>query len=112
MPVRFEVSQPLLRVENMQTSLDFYVNKLGFKNVEWGNDDFTSVSRDRAAFYLCRGGQGPGGAGGWGGVEDAEQLHEEFNAKGIKIRMPPRTYPWALEFQVEDPAGNVLRLGS
>jgi len=112
MPVRFEGSQPILRVENMQASLDFYVGKLGFKNVEWGNDDFTSVSRDRAAFYLCRGGQGRGGAWVWVGVEDAELLHEEFKANGVKILMPPTNYSWALEFHVEDPDGNVLRLGS
>lgn len=112
MPVRFEGSQPILRVENMQTSLDFYVNKLGFKNVEWGNGDFTSVSRDRAHLFLCRGGQGRGAAWVWIGVEDAELLHEEFKPKGVKILMPPTNYSWALEFHVEDPDGNVLRLGS
>ena len=112
MPVRFEGAQPILRVENMQTSLDFYVNHLGFKNVEWGTDDFTSVSRDRAAIYLCRGGQGRGAAWVWIGVEDADRLHEEFKAKGVTVRMPPTNYSWALEFHVEDPDGNVLRLGS
>lgn len=112
MPVRFEGSQPILRVENMQASLDFYVNKLSFKNVEWGTDDFTSVSRDRAHIFLCRGGQGRGAAWVWIGVEDAELLHEEFKNKGVAIRMPPTNYSWALEFHVEDPDGNVLRLGS
>ena len=112
MPVRFEGVSPILRVENMQASLDFYVNKLGFKNVEWGTDDFTSVSRDRAHIFLCRGGQGRGSAWVWIGVEDAERLHEEFEAKGVAIRMPPTNYSWALEFHVEDPDGNVLRLGS
>ena len=110
--VRFEGSQPILRVENMQASLHFYVDKLGFKNVEWSNDEFTSVSRDRAALYLCRGGQGRGAAWVWIGVEDAEKLHEELKANGVPIRMPPTNYPWALEMHVEDPDGNVLRLGS
>jgi catechol 2,3-dioxygenase-like lactoylglutathione lyase family enzyme len=53
--VRFEGSQPILRVEKMETSLRFYVDLLGFKNADWGSDDFTSVSRDRAAIYLCQG---------------------------------------------------------
>jgi hypothetical protein len=26
--------------------------------------------------------------------------------------MPPTNFPWALEMHVEDPDGNVLRLGS
>ena len=110
--VRFEGSQPILRVENMQASLQFYVDALGFENVSWGTDDFTSVSRDQAAMYLCRGGQGRGAAWVWIGVEDVEKLHEEFLARGVTIRLPPTNYPWALEMQVEDPDGNVLRLGS
>jgi catechol 2,3-dioxygenase-like lactoylglutathione lyase family enzyme len=110
--VRFEVSQPILRVENMQASLRFYVDTLGFENVTWGTDDFTSVSRDRAAIYLCRGDQGRGAAWVWIGVEDAEKLHEEYKARGVTIRLPPTNFPWALEMQIEDPDGNVLRLGS
>lgn len=110
--VRFEGSQPILRVENMGDSLRFYVDVLGFENVDWGTDDFTSVSRDQAAIYLCRGGQGRGGAWVWIGVEDVEKLHEQYKALGVTIRLPPTNFPWALEMQVEDPDGNVLRFGS
>ena len=46
--VRFENSQPILRVENINASLRFYVDKLGFKNADWGSDGFTSVNRDGA----------------------------------------------------------------
>jgi predicted enzyme related to lactoylglutathione lyase len=110
--VRFEGSQPILRVENMAASLQFYVDILGFTNAPWGNDDFTAISRDGAGIYLCRAGQGRGGAWVWIGVEDAEKLHEELKALGVSIRLPPTNYSWALEMQVEDPDGNVLRLGS
>jgi len=110
--VRFEGSAPILRVEDMRASLRFYVDALGFKNASWGNDDFTSVSRHTAGIYLCRGGQGRGGAWVWIGVEDAEKLHQELKARGITIRLPPTNFPWALEMQIEDPDGNVLRLGS
>jgi predicted enzyme related to lactoylglutathione lyase len=111
-PVYFEGSAPILRVEDMAASLRFYVNLLGFNNAAWGNDDFTHVSRDSAGIYLCRGGQGRGGAWVWIGVDDAEKLHEECKARGVAIRLPPTNYSWALEMQVEDPDGNVLRLGS
>jgi len=111
-PVRFEGSTPILRVENMPVALAFYISKLGFKNVEWGNDEFTSISRDRACLFLCVGDQGRGAAWVWIGVEDAEKLHEELKARGVKIRMPPTNFPWALELHVEDPDSNVLRLGS
>jgi predicted enzyme related to lactoylglutathione lyase len=110
--VYFENSQPILRVENMQASLHFYVGQLGFLNAPWGDDDFTSVNRDSAGIYLCRGGQGRGGAWIWIGVEDVEQLEQELRAHGVAIRMPPTNYPWALEMQVADPDGNVIRFGS
>jgi predicted enzyme related to lactoylglutathione lyase len=110
--VRFENSAPILRVENMPASLQFYVNALGFQNASWGNDNFTHISRDSAGIYLCQGGQGRGAAWIWIGVEDAEKLHEEYKARGVAIRLPPTNYPWALEMHVEDPDGNVLRMGS
>ena len=110
--VRFENSQPILRVEDMNASLRFYVDKLGFANASWGSDDFTSVNRDSAGIYLCRGDQGRGGAWIWIGVEDAEKLHDELKARGVTIRTPLTNHSWALEFQVEDPDGNVIRFGS
>jgi predicted enzyme related to lactoylglutathione lyase len=110
--VGFEGSQPILRVEDMQASLHFYVDLLGFKNQPWGTDEFTSVNRDRAGIYLCRGGQGAGRAWIWIGVDDVEKLQVEYEARGVKIRLPPTNYPWALEMHVEDPDGNVIRFGS
>ncbi|HEU0121733.1 MAG TPA: glyoxalase superfamily protein [Bryobacteraceae bacterium] len=110
--VRFEGSQPILRVEDMAASLRFYVEKLGFTNADWGSDDFTSISRDDAGIYLSLGDQGRGGAWIWIGVEDAAALHEEYKARGVAIQLPPTNFPWALEMQIADPDGNVIRFGS
>jgi catechol 2,3-dioxygenase-like lactoylglutathione lyase family enzyme len=96
----------------MARSLHFYVDVLGFRNAEWGNQDFTSVNRDSAGLYLCRGGQGRGGAWAWFGVDNVRPLYEHLVQQGVAIRMPPTNYSWALEMQVEDPDGNVLRFGS
>jgi len=44
--VRFECIEPILRVENMQASLEFYVDLLGFESASRGNHDFhSSVAR-------------------------------------------------------------------
>jgi len=110
--VFFENSAPILRVENMEASLRFYVGLLGFTNAPWGTAGFTSVNRDRAGIYLCQGGQGRGHAWVWLGVEDVERLHEEYKTAGVTILKPPTNHPWALEMHVADPDGNVLRLGS
>jgi uncharacterized glyoxalase superfamily protein PhnB len=109
---KFENSAPILRVVNMSISLRYYVDVLGFQNADWGTDDFTSVNRDQAGIYLCRGGQGQAGTWVWIGVEDVKALYEEYKAKGAKIRHPPRNYPWAMEMKVEDPDGHILRFGS
>jgi catechol 2,3-dioxygenase-like lactoylglutathione lyase family enzyme len=110
--VGFECSIPILRVRDLAASVRFYVEKLGFENVSWGNAEFTRVSRDHVAIFLCQGGQGRGGAWVWIGVEDAARLHEELVARGVAIRLAPTNFQWALECHVEDPDGNVLRFGS
>jgi catechol 2,3-dioxygenase-like lactoylglutathione lyase family enzyme len=110
--VPFENSQPILRIESMKASLRFYVDILGFKNADWGSEDFTMLSRGGAVIYLCRGDQGRGGAWIWIGVDDAEKLHEELVARGVAIRLPPTNHSWAVEIHVEDPDGNVIRFGS
>jgi hypothetical protein len=43
----------------------------------WGADEFTSVSRDLAGIYLCRGGQSWGAPWVWIAVEDFEKLQQE-----------------------------------
>ena len=109
---RFECSSPILRVTDMSLSVRYYVDVLGFRNAPWGNDDFTSVNRDQAGIYLCRGGQGQPGTWAWIGVDDVQILYDEYKASGAKIRHAPLNFPWALEMKVEDPDGHVLRFGS
>jgi catechol 2,3-dioxygenase-like lactoylglutathione lyase family enzyme len=108
----FEHANPILRVANLQRSLQYYVDVLGFKNAEWGGEDFTCVSRDGADIYLSEGDQGHPGTWVWIGVSDSELLHEEYKAKGAAILQPPENFPWACEMRVGDPDGHVLRFGS
>ena len=108
----FECANPILRVGDLSRSVRYYVDKLGFTNADWGGTDFTLVSRDAAGIYLAEGSQGNPGTWVWVGVEDAEKLHQECKARGVTIRLPPTNYSWALEMQIEDPDGNVLRMGS
>ncbi len=70
------------------------------------------MNRDTAGIYLCRQNQGRGGAWAWIGVDDVEALHAEYRSRGVAISQPPTEYPWALEMRLEDPDGNVLRIGS
>jgi hypothetical protein len=110
-PVAFEGVSPILRVANMVVSIDYYLRQLGFK-IDFQTESFVSVSRGRCHIFLSEGDQGNSGSWVWIGVGDAEKLCDEYRASGAKIRHPPTNYPWAHEMQVEDPDGNVLRMGS
>ncbi len=48
----------------------------------------------------------------WIGVEDVKTVFDEYRRQRATVRHPPTNYPWALEMQIEDPDGNVLRIGS
>jgi len=106
----FERAQPILRVTDLQTSVEYYVKVLGFK-IDF-QEIIASVSRDRCGLFLVQGDQGNPGTWVWVGVSDVDLLYQEYRATGARIRQPPTNFPWACEMQVEDPDGNVLRVGS
>ena len=110
---RIENIQPILSVKDMNASRHFYKDILGFEEAVWGTDDFTSVNRDNAGIYLCKGGQGNPGTWLWLGFDgDIFQLHDQLKAKGVAIQQAPVNYSWALEMHIEDPDGHVLRFGT
>jgi predicted enzyme related to lactoylglutathione lyase len=109
---RVERIEPVLRVEDMQASLKFYVEILGFNKASWSNDTFAGVARDSGSLYLCVSDQGRGGAWLWIGVDNVEPLYADLKARGITVLLPPTDFAWGREFRVSDPDGNVLRFGS
>ena len=109
--IAFEGVTPILRVQDIPASVDYYVRILGFR-VDWQSPYFASVTRGKCHIFLSKGDQGHIGAWVWVGVEDTEALFEEYQKAGAKVRHPPTNYSWAYEMQVEDIDGNVLRLGS
>jgi catechol 2,3-dioxygenase-like lactoylglutathione lyase family enzyme len=107
----FEAVRPILRVQDVAGSINYYTHKLGFK-LDWQTPWFASVSRGGCGIFLSQGDQGHAGGWVWVGVSDADALLEEYRSSGAKIRHLPTNYSWAYEMQVEDLDGNVLRLGS
>jgi catechol 2,3-dioxygenase-like lactoylglutathione lyase family enzyme len=103
---------PILRVRDLEVSLDYYVRVLGFE-VDWKDAGvLASVSREKTRLFVCEGDQSAPHAWVWIGAKDIVPLHAELVKRGAIIRQPPTNHWWALEMQVADPDGNVLRIGS
>ena|SRR5439155_8580689 len=86
-PVAFYEVTPVLRVNDLEASLNYYVRMLGFK-MDWRDDDgnsFASVSRGHCHLFLSVGDQGNPGSWMWIGVSDVDALHEELLAKGARV---------------------------
>ncbi len=110
---RIENVTPILYVTDMAKSLEFYVGILGFKNADWGDENFSSVNRDNTGLYLCKGGQGQPGSWIWIGFDgDILALHQKLISSGVTIKLPPTNFPYAYEMQILDPDGHVLRFGT
>jgi len=103
---------PLLRVENLDASIAYYVEQLGF-HLQWRENPTASVTRDRTSLMLCEGDQGKPGTWLWISTSDVDALYEELGGRGAHLRFPPTNYPWgSRECQVSDPDGHVLRFGA
>ena len=111
--IRIEGITVILNVKDISVSKDFYIGILGFREVDWGNNNLTCIEGDKASIYLCKGDQGCKGTWVWVGFDgDIFSLHDELMAKGVVIRQKPTNFSWALEMHIEDPDGHVLKFGT
>lgn len=102
----------VFRVKDVDASISYYVDVLGFK-LQWrASDSFACVVRDKCSIFLTDDNQSQPRMWVWIGVQDVRALHAQYMASGATIRNPPNNFEWALEMQVEDLDGNVLRIGS
>jgi catechol 2,3-dioxygenase-like lactoylglutathione lyase family enzyme len=103
---------PVFRVKDVSASIAYYVDSLGF-NLQWrANDGFACVARGECSIFLTDDNQSQARMWIWIGVPDVRALHSQYVTSGAKIRNPPNNFLWALEMQIEDLDGNVLRIGS
>ncbi len=103
---------PVFRVKDVDASIAYYLNALGFE-LRWrAGDSFACVVREKCSIFLTNDNQSQPRMWVWIGVQDVRALHDEYVNSGGKIRNAPNNFEWALEMQVEDLDGNVLRIGS
>ena len=105
-----ECTVPVLGVESLQRSSEFYTKTLDFK-LDWGDESgqVCSVSRDGCSIMLAK--FAKPGTWVWIGLED-DSLFSLYAERGVKVRQEPKNFPWAYEMKIEDIDGNVLWLGT
>lgn len=101
---------PVLQVANLQKSIDFYTQKLGFQ-LDWRSDPVCSVSRDNSPVMLSQSTTTPSGSWVWIGLE-SDSVFQEFREQGVTVLQEPRNYSWAYEMKFADLDGNVLWVGT
>lgn len=112
--MKFEKSNPILYSEDIERSLKYYTEVLGFDDSwTWGTPpDFGGVVKDEVEIFFCLRDQGNPGT--WLAliVDDVDKYYEQIKEKEAKILAPPISQEWNMrEMYVEDPDGHVLRIG-
>ena len=108
----FGPALPVFRVKNVDASIAYYVDALGF-GLRWrAGNGFACVARGECSIFLTDDNQSQPRMWVWIGVQNVRALHEQYSTSGARVRNPPNNFEWALEMQVEDLDGNVLRIGS
>lgn len=109
-----ERAVPILPVDDLQRARDFYVRQLGFNvSWEWSEDGATGllgVERGGIALTLdCpMSGHGRDACVSLQ-VESADAYYDEWIARGVPIKRPPKDESWnARTFGVTDPFGNTI----
>jgi|SRR5215472_17522274 len=110
--IRLRRIAPELPVGNLERSLKYYQEKLGFKvALRMPSGDYAIVERDDIAIHLFqRSGEKPGSMAIHVFVDDLEGLREELSGRGAQITQPIVRKPWGnRDFRVRDDAENEIK---
>ena len=108
---------PQFLVSDINRSLEFYANKLGFE-VDFRYEDFyAAIIKDHYSIHLKSGipsiderknKRKNSDIDIMFSVEDVEELHEELSKKQVEIIQPLRDMPYGMEFYIVDPDGYII----
>ena len=107
---QIECLYPILVVKDLQASLTYYRQTLGFKE-DWSTETLAQVSRDSFGIMLNQSAAvHPQEI--WIGVELLEPFYEEYTERGAIIAQEPTNHPWAYDMKIQDPDGHILWFGA
>lgn len=107
---------PILSVNALAESIDFYCNVLGFDLAwSWGEPaDIAAICRDGVEITLIhREGAKPAGAAHiFLNVTGVDDYYEKLVGAGVRIVVPIADRPYGMrDFRMADPSGNELSIG-
>ena len=114
--MKIESVSPILPVDDLAQSIDFYCNTLGFGLAwSWGDPpDIAAVCRDGVEITLTRraGSNRAGAAQVYLGVSGIDDYHAALVRAGVTIVVPIGDRPYGMrDFRIADPSGNELSIG-
>lgn len=110
----FEKAITILYSSDLQKSLDYYVNQLGFEEKwEWRDPPpFGGVVKNNVEIFFCEKDQGHPGTWLCIVVDNVDEYYESIKDKGATIIRPPVDREWNMrEMMVQDPDGHIIRFG-
>ena len=109
---------PQFLVRDLQESISYYRDKLGFQQQIDYENFYASVARDSAEIHLKCAPTLPGQRehqrdnnhlDAFVGVQDVDALYAEIRSRGAKILQELETKPWGTrDMVVEDPDGYII----
>jgi catechol 2,3-dioxygenase-like lactoylglutathione lyase family enzyme len=88
----FGTPLPVFRVNDVDASITYYRQALGFE-LRWrAGDAFACVARDQCSIFLTDDNQSQPRMWVWIGVQNIRALYEQYVKSGAKIRNPPENF--------------------
>jgi len=111
---RFHDVVPILRSTNLQASIDFYCQQLGFElGWKWGEPaTVASVCYDKVELNLVVQETEFHPSSVYIYVDQVETVLATWSARGLEVKNPLKEQPYGMkDFEFEDPDGNLICVG-
>jgi predicted enzyme related to lactoylglutathione lyase len=110
-PAQFIQGAPVLHVEHVKATAEFYRDVLGF-TWDFGDDTYAVVWRDNSAIHFVKGEGRPAGVHLFQWVKDVDAYSREIVGRGAVVAMEPTDQPYGIrELGVRDINGVSIVFG-
>ena len=106
---------PVLASLNIDKTVNFYKEKLGFDKVGWKDQNYAVIGRDKIEihFWRCNDKIHPENTSCYIQVQLVDELYKEMQTAGVvHPNGPIKNQPWGMrEFAILDADGNCIKFG-